>query len=688
MADIIPRPNLKNLLSIAFPMVVSQGAETIMLWVDRWFLSGLDKVNLSAAMSGGLSAFVFTSFFTGMIGYTNAIAAQYYGSGKKENCSITCAQGVRLSLLVYPLMLLLILPVKFLFSGIGHTPAQVNLEYSYYSVLMLGSVFAVLRSAFVGFFLGTGRTKIVMKANIIGMLVNVPINYLLIFGHLGFPKLGIIGAAIGTICGSFIITLILFLNYISQRFNQEFKTRIKTGLNRIIMKKLLRFGTPAGIELFMNVFAFNVFVLLMHSYSENVAAAVTITFNYDLLAFIPMIGIGVATTAIVGQQLGAGRKKDAEKAVYLALKVAYSYAAIMMILFVLIPGQLANVFAVSFSSTDRAEIIPLAKLMLRLAAIYTLADATQLVFSGALRGAGDTKWVMWISGILHYIMAGTAIVLIKVVKLRPEIVWIFFIFFILSLGFSIFIRFRLGKWKNIELINTEKTFYGLLAENYEHFFPLDKNQLAFVEQVSTKDRGILDIGCATGALVSALTEKGFSIEGIDPDEDMISHGCKLHPGASISEAFLNEFAAGKQTKQFGTVCCLGNTLPHLGSVSEIEKFFEQVYGLLENDGIFISQFINFDRFNADGDQLQQIMTEEHILKRDYSGKAPIIFKISISSRSNGKSESSTVELLPISAEQIKKLLQKTGFTDIQVYKDYDKTEYDQKAVFALITARK
>ncbi|MBN1647254.1 MAG: MATE family efflux transporter [Spirochaetales bacterium] len=452
MNNSLARPNLRNLLIIAFPMIISQGAETVMLVFDRWFLSKVSMLHLSAALSGGLSSFVFSSFFMGLAGYTNAIAAQYYGAGQKNNCSLTCAQGIRLSLMLYPFMLMLIFPAKFLFVNVGHEAAQISLEFTYYSALMLGSVFSVLRSSLGGFFLGIGKTGIVMIANITGMLVNIPVNYALIFGKLGFPELGIIGAAIGTICGSFTISLILLLFYLSKQIDTEFRTRHHFRFDRIIMRKLLRFGTHAGLEMFLNVFAFNVFVLLMHSYSTTVAAAVTITFNYDLIAFIPMLGIGVATTAIVGQQLGAGRKKDAEKAAFLSIRVAWSYAAIMIILFISIPGRLADMYAGSFSPEEYEVIIPLARMMLRLAAIYILADATQLVFAGALRGAGDTKWVMRTSGILHYIMASLAVVLIKVLKIRPEQVWIMFILFVISLGISMFLRFRFGKWKKIMMI--------------------------------------------------------------------------------------------------------------------------------------------------------------------------------------------------------------------------------------------
>jgi MATE family multidrug resistance protein len=109
------------------------------------------------------------------------------------------------------------------------------------------------------------------------------------------------------------------------------------------------------------------------------------------------------------------------------------------------------VFARGFAAGDEA-ILPLAETLLRFAALYTLADATQLVFAGALRGAGDTTWVMIISGALHWVMAIAAFVLIRVLVLPPLTVWLVFIGFVVSLGVSMFLRHRFGGWERLSLV--------------------------------------------------------------------------------------------------------------------------------------------------------------------------------------------------------------------------------------------
>ena len=148
----------------------------------------------------------------------------------------------------------------FTFELAGHTPEQIALERSYFSILMSAGVLILLRQALVGFFLGIGLTKVVMKANLVGMIVNVPLNYVLIFGRLGFPALGIRGAAYGTIGGSFLIVAILFLSYRRHPFYKDVSKRATWLIRKELLARLLRFGGPAGVELFLNVFAFNVFV--------------------------------------------------------------------------------------------------------------------------------------------------------------------------------------------------------------------------------------------------------------------------------------------------------------------------------------------------------------------------------------------------------------------------------------------
>lgn len=444
---------LGRMLALAFPVIVSQASETIMLFFNRYFVSLLGAAYIPASMSGGLTQYVFTSLFAGIVGYVNALAAQYHGAGRPDRCLQAVSQGLWLSVLFYPVLLGLIPLVHRGFSWAGHDPLQVSLEFAYFRILMLGSLLFLVQSVLTGYFVGLGRTRVVMIASLLGIFVNVPLNWILVLGRLGAPRLGIEGAAIGTLAGTFFIVAILLVAYLRSPIHRQSSAAQTWKPRRDLLAKLLRYGAPAGAESFVNVFAFNVFVLLMHSYGPAVATAVTITFNYDLVAFIPMLGVGTAVTALVGQRMGAGDIPGARRAASLGLRVAWSFAGLMVVLFVAGAPALVRVFASGFTAEEQS-ILPLAVLLLRLAAVYTLADATQIVFAGALRGAGDTIWIMIVSGALHWAMAAAAYVLIRVLVLPPVIVWLFFIGFVITLSVSVFLRHRRGKWQTIRLVES------------------------------------------------------------------------------------------------------------------------------------------------------------------------------------------------------------------------------------------
>ena len=449
------KPNkttLQRLLSIALPMVVSQASDSIMMFVDRVFLSRVGELHLAASMAGGLTMFMLSSFFVGTVGYVTAIVAQYYGAKRYELCGEATFQSILIALACYPVLLGLSPLVRYFFVLAGHAPRQIELGYLYFQTLIFGSVFLILRYALAGFFLGVGRTTVVMLANLVGMLVNIPVNYALIFGKLGFPEMGLRGAAIGTIAGNATIFAILLLFYLRGANRDQFNTNRSLHFRPQIMGKLLRFGVPAGFEMFLSVTAFNLFVQFMHSYGTVVAAAVTITFNWDIVAFIPMLGMSHATTALVGQNIGAGDREEARRSTYTALRVAWVYSGFMVLLFVFGTRYLVGAFASGFGA-NAAQIASLAVVMLRLAAIYTLADSAQLVFTGALRGAGDTRWVMRMSIVLHWVFSGVAIFLIRSIQADPVTVWVVFIAFVLGLGLVMFLRFRSGKWRQIQLIS-------------------------------------------------------------------------------------------------------------------------------------------------------------------------------------------------------------------------------------------
>lgn len=452
-SDVTPprQGGLREMLAISLPMVVSQACETVLIFTDRLFLSRLGPVQMSAAMGGGLTAFMMTTFFLGLIGYATALAAQYLGAGHKSRCAAVLTQSLIIACIAYPLILAARPLAHGLFVWTNIPAEQLAPQRLYFDILLFGCILGLLRSCFASFFSGVGRTRVVMLSALTAMLVNVGANYVLIFGHFGVPALGIRGAAYGTILGSLCGLFILLAAYLAPGNRREFGVTLPRFDGKV-MRKLLRFGYPAGVELFLNLTAFTTLILIFHAHSLSTATAVTIVFNWDMVSFVPLLGIQIGVVSLVGRYMGAGRPDIAARVTRSGLKMACAYSSVILVLFVCFPAQLVGIFHPEGADPIFAEAAPLAVGMLRLAGLYVLADAVMVVFSGALRGAGDTFWTMCISVGLHWILLPVLHVTLNVLGLPPQAAWLALVIFFLSFSGVFYLRYRSGKWKTLAVV--------------------------------------------------------------------------------------------------------------------------------------------------------------------------------------------------------------------------------------------
>ncbi|MBF0386396.1 MAG: MATE family efflux transporter [Candidatus Omnitrophica bacterium] len=452
-----PKGSIKEMAVIALPMVVSCGCDTVMIFTDRLFLSKLGPEQMNAAMGGGLTVFMMMSFFIGIIGYATALVAQYLGAGRREKCAVVLAQALLLALLAYVPILFCRPLAHALFSFMGVSSAQMTPQKLYFDILLLGTIISLERVCLASFFSGIGRTGIVMTASCTAMFINLVLNYILIYGKCGFPALGIAGSAYGTILGGLSGLLVLAGGLFTKKNIVEFGLKTAFRFDRDVMSRLLRFGTPTGLEMFLNIMAFNAMVLIFHSRGLVTATAATIVLNWDLVSFVPLIGIEVGVISLVGRYMGAGDPDNAHRATMAGFKIGLMYSAVILVLFFCFPAYLVKIFQPAASGEVFAAAAPLAIDMVRLASIYVLVEAMFVVFIGALRGAGDTFWAMAISVSLHWIMVGILFVLLRVMGVSPLVGWsaVVFLFFVFS--FIAFFRYHSGKWRKIKVVDCPST---------------------------------------------------------------------------------------------------------------------------------------------------------------------------------------------------------------------------------------
>lgn len=444
----LDRSTARELLDLALPMVVSQGSFAVMVFCDRLFLSLIGPEYMSAALGGGVASFFSISLFIGVVSYANALVAQYYGAGDLHKCPRVVTQGIFMVVLWLPLLAVIGYYVYQFFGVIGHPPEQLQLERVYYQILMLGCFFNLSKACIASYFAGIGRTRVVMIADVLGMLLNIPLSYALIFGKLGLPQLGIAGAAWGTVIATAFSLLLFALFYFSRVHRNKFRVLDSFHLDGGILRRYARLGFPSGLELFMNVATFNLFILMFQSYGVAQGAAAAIVFNWDMLSFVPMIGLNIAVISLIGRYVGANAMSRIDAVIAAGYKIALTYSSILAAVFVIFRMNLIDVFA--GSGADFEEIREIGSFMMVGLACYMMADASILISGGALRGAGDTRWLMLTSISLHWLMLIAQYFIIIVYDYGPRLSWVVFVLMIIVIAVVYLGRLYSGVWREPE----------------------------------------------------------------------------------------------------------------------------------------------------------------------------------------------------------------------------------------------
>jgi len=441
---------MAELLRLALPMVVSQGTFAVMIFTDRYFMSQIDPVHMAAALGGGVASFFSFCFFVGLFSYANALSAQYLGAGEKEKCPKVVTQGIVMTLMSAPFLSLITFLVAGVFESMGHQPEQVELERTYYLILMSGVLITLAKVCLSSYFAGIGRTWVVMLCDVFGLVVNVPLCYVMVFGKLGFPELGIVGAGVSTVIATLLAFALFVAFYFGREHRETFAVMKSFGLDVKILRRYWRLGFPSGLEMFLNVAAFNLFLLMFQSYGIAEAASAAIVFNWDILSFIPMIGLHVGVISLIGRFVGARDMARANEVITAAFTLALTYSAVLCVAYIAFRYPLVEVFAPP--NGDFTEIRELAAFMMIGLSSYVMADAVLLVSGGILRGAGDTRWLMVASVSLHWAMLVAQFFIIRVFEFSPRVSWIAFVMLVLSIAVTYALRLRSGHWRDPEAL--------------------------------------------------------------------------------------------------------------------------------------------------------------------------------------------------------------------------------------------
>jgi MATE family multidrug resistance protein len=380
---------------VAMPLMVSTGTFSLVLFADRTLLLKYDGTSMSAAMTGGNLFWVLVCLPVGIASMTGAIVSQYVGAGKPDQIGRFLWQSVWISFSFAPLFAAIAYYAPWIFQAAGQPDSLIEADSIYLRILMIGAVGQVIETALSGFFSGTERTGTIMWVSIASGLINLLIDYVLIFGMLGFPSMGIAGAAIASVISFWFKVVVYAWLLMRPQYESRYRFKAGFGWDRAKLLNLVFFGFPTGLMYLTEAGGFTVMVLRIGTLGDVPLRATTMVINFNMIAFIPLIGVSIAASVLVGRHLTETGPKRAAQSVRAALVIGLVYSGVWMIAFLTLGDVMMSLYELNSGDDDSVIAIELARGLLGFVAIYVVLDAMQLILAGALRGAGDTWFVLF-----------------------------------------------------------------------------------------------------------------------------------------------------------------------------------------------------------------------------------------------------------------------------------------------------
>ncbi|MBI3411742.1 MAG: MATE family efflux transporter [Planctomycetes bacterium] len=445
----------RELLALAAPLVLSQSFMTVQVFVDTILLAKHNQIEMAASFPAIMWYWLFFGLLQITAGYTSTFVAQYTGAKRPQRVGPAVWQGIYFAIFSGLLFMSMAPAAPYLISLAGHTDELQLMETTYLQCLAFAALPMLVMGAINGFFSGRGQTWTVLAIEAFGTAVNVGLALLWIFGEWGFPEMGIAGAGWATVAGSSASALLALGLFLRKRYREEFATATGWRFERELFGRLMRYGGPAGTQVFLDVLVFHVFTQLVGRLGEAALGATTLTVRLNMIAFLPMMGMGQAICILVGQRLGGNRPDLAERSAYTGLKWVFGYMCVVALVYLTLPGLLVSVFESERDQEKFAAIAAIVPGLLVCVAAFSLADSFTMSFAFALRGAGDTRFVTAVTFCLAWPLMVIPTYLVVQAGGSVYWAWWFATAHIFAMAICFFLRFRAGKWKAMRVIEPE-----------------------------------------------------------------------------------------------------------------------------------------------------------------------------------------------------------------------------------------
>ena len=433
-----------DILRLVWPIALGMVNNAVMQFVDRAYLAHESMASLEAALPASILAFNVIGFFQSVVAYSGTFVAQYHGAGDGRMCRACLRVGTVLSLAFGVASIAFVPAGTWLLRWLSAPPEVLSREVSYFGILTAGGVFVFLHMAVSSYFTGCGRTRIVFWVNVLGNAFNAVLDPLLIFGLWGLPRLGIAGAAYATVAATALQWAVLCIA-VRRDGGSASGVRLLPLAGRI-----LRFGVPSGAYTVLNLLSFTIFVFVTGRAGDVAFAVSNACFSVNYMLFAPMEGFAVGAATLVGQAQGRGASAAAHRAAMRTLALGVGFVAILSLLAVVFSRPVLSLFAAD--PAVREEFLSLGFTLFVLMAAWQVFDAADVIISGALKGAGDTKFVFWWMLAVAFGLWLPLVWAVSAVHNTMPALWATMVVYVVVICVGSLVRWCRGRWRSIALV--------------------------------------------------------------------------------------------------------------------------------------------------------------------------------------------------------------------------------------------
>jgi MATE family multidrug resistance protein len=383
------RTELRSLLALAAPIMIAQLANTAMGFVDTLMAGRVSPRDLAAVALGNSLWVPVYLLMTGVLLATTPKVALRFGGGLHHEIGPLVRQACWLALLIGCGCGLLLWHAQVVLEVMNVEPKLIEPSMGYLRAVACGFPAAALYNVLRCYSDGLGHTRPSMMLGLFGLLINIPANYIFIYGKLGVPTMGGVGCGWATaiVMWSMLLGILWWVKWAPYYQQSQVFSRFDWP-QWAVLKRLLSVGMPIGVSIFAEASIFSVIALLIGAMGATVVAGHQIALNFSSMIFMIPFALGMAVTVRVGQALGRNEPREARYAAGVGMLVALAYACVSASSMLLGREYIARIY------TNDMAVIAIASSLIIFSALFQFSDAIQVTAAGALRGYQDTRVTM------------------------------------------------------------------------------------------------------------------------------------------------------------------------------------------------------------------------------------------------------------------------------------------------------